>query len=403
MSALAQSVLDAADLGSQPVPVEPCVSDEYFAAEREHIFRKVWMNLGHESEVPEPDDYIVKQMPTLGVEVLLVRDGEGRLGAFYNVCTHRANKVVRGVDRGNCKGFSCGFHGWTYDLRGGLQHVPDENEFVGLDKSEYGLKPLAVDVWEKFIFVHPSAQPEQSLRQWLGEIDDNLAGGPLAGLVPTARFRAEVEVNWKVFSDAFCEGYHVATIHKRSIADAFIGQSNPYCHLGGIRLYDHHSMVSILGGNPEHKPTPTELLIGKFGGSSYGKGLDGGFDHLPAGLNPERHPGWNFDIVNVFPNFAVHVGADFAYSYNFWPVAADRTIWDVGIYQAPPDNWSQAVALSYMRVLLRDTLREDVNTTEATQQNLNAGILTSFPLSNQEVVLRHRYKVVERILSAATP
>jgi hypothetical protein len=100
----------------------------------------------------------------------------------------------------------------------------------------------------------------------------------------------------------------------------------------------------------------------------------------------------------VFPNFAIHIGADFAYSYNFWPIAADRTAWDVVIYQTTPKNWSEAVAQNYFRVLLRDTLREDVNTTEATQQNLNAGIVTSMPLSRQEVVLRHRYKVVERWL-----
>ena len=71
------------------------------------------------------------------------------------------------------------------------------------------------------------------------------------------------------------------------------------------------------------------------------------------------------------------------------------------IYQTPPKNQSEAVALNYMRVLLRDSLREDVNTTEASQQNLNAGIMQGIPLSQQEVVLRHRYKVVERWLAEA--
>lgn len=402
MTMTAISAMAPSELGQEPVPVRPCVSPDYFAAEVEHIFRKLWLNVCHASEVSAPGDFVVKPLPTLGVEVLILRRQDGALRAFYNVCTHRGNKVVRGgVERGNARGFSCGFHGWTYDLDGKLVNVPDQGQFRGLNTCDQGLHPLAVDTWEGFIFVHPSATPPQPLRDWLGEIADDLAGGPLAGLLPTARFTAEVRVNWKVFSDAFCEGYHVATIHKRSIADAFIGKRDPYCHLGGMRMYRHHSMVSVRGGNPEHRPTPTELLIGKFGGSSYGKGTDGGFDGLPAGLNPERDPDWNFDIVNLFPNFAVHVGADFAYSYNFWPVAVDRTIWEVGIYQAPPKNWSQAVALSYMRVLLRDTLREDVNTTEATQQNLNSGVLQALPLSDQELVLRHRYKVVERLLAAA--
>ena len=126
-----------------------------------------------------------------------------------------------------------------------------------------------------------------------------------------------------------------------------------------------------------------------------------GFENFPPGLNPDRHPRWNFEIVNVFPNFAVHVGADFAYSYNFWPVAADRTVWDVAVYQTQPQNWAEAVALNYFRVLLRDTLREDVNTTEASQENLNAGIMQYMPLSEQEVVLRHRYQVVDRWVGGA--
>jgi phenylpropionate dioxygenase-like ring-hydroxylating dioxygenase large terminal subunit len=400
VSALPTTELTGAGLGFGPVPVEPCVSPAYFAAEREHLFRKAWMNVAHRSEVPNPGDYVVKPLPTLGVEVLLVRDKAGQLGAYYNVCTHRNNKVVRGSTRGNCKGFSCGFHGWRYDLQGRLVDVPDEEQFIEFDKQDYGLRQLAVDSWENFIFVFPTPNPPMTLRQWLGEIDVDITGGPLTKLIPTARFRAEVNVNWKVFSDAFCEGYHVGYIHKRSLAGSFISESNPHCHIAGVRLYQHHSIVSILGGNPKHIPTPTELLVGKFGGGSYGSRATG-FDHLPKGLNPERDLSWNFDIVNVFPNFAVHVGADFAYSYNFWPVAADRTIWDVAIYQRPPNNWSEAVALNYMRVLLRDSLREDVNTTEDAQQNLNAGIMQAIPLSQQEVVLRHRYKVVERWLAQA--
>ena len=195
MSARPKTDLPGADLGFGPVPVEPCVSPEYFAAEREQLFRKVWMNLGHESELPDPGDYVVKPMPTLGVEVLLVRDKDGRIGAYYNVCAHRNNKVVRDSVRGNCKGFSCGFHCWHYDLQGRLVNVPDEEQFIEFDKRDYGLRQLAVDTWENFIFVYPTPDPPQSLRQWLGEIDVDVAGGPLTGLIPTARFRAQVEVN----------------------------------------------------------------------------------------------------------------------------------------------------------------------------------------------------------------
>ena len=290
MTVIPQTDLSGADLGFEPVPVEPCVSAEYFAADREQFFRQVWLNLAHESEIPNPGDYVVKPMPTLGVEVLLVRNMAGALGAYYNICTHRNNKVVRESVKGNCSGFSCGFHGWRFDLDGQLVNVPDQEQFMEFDKRDHGLRALAVDTWENFIFVHPSTEPPMSLHSWLGEVRTDLDGGPLMGLIPTARFRAEVAVNWKVFSDAFCEGYHVGCIHRRSLAGSFISEANPYCHLAGVRIYRHHSIVSILGGNPKHKPTATELLVGKFSGGSYGTGLDSGFDHLPKGLNPDRDP-----------------------------------------------------------------------------------------------------------------
>lgn len=401
MNTVPETVFDPVRITAQPQAIAGCVAPEYYAAEVEHIFRRVWLNLCHGSELPNPGDFLVKPVPTLGVEVILVRRDDGGINAFYNVCTHRGNKVVRTRDCGNARVFSCGFHGWTFDNAGALIAVPDEAQFAGLERCAHDLKPLATAQWQGFVFVHPQSPAPQPLEEWLAEVAQNLEGGPLTELVPTARFRAEVQVNWKVFSDAFCEGYHVATIHRRSIADAFISQENPYCHLAGMRLYRHHSMVSVRGGNPNHRPTPTEMLIGKFGGSSYGTGQEGGFDHLPAGLNPERVADWNFDIVNLFPNFAIHVGADFAYSYNFWPVAVDRTVWEVGIYQAPPQNWSQDVALNYMRILLRDTLREDVNTTEATQANLMSGVLESIALSRQEAVLSHRYQVVDTLLAEA--
>src|SRR6266540_1377063 len=104
MAAVATSRINAAsngkiwhaqypELGTGPVPIEPYISQEYFALERERIFRKVWLNVG-------------------------------RVRAFHNVCSHRSNKLVwnRG---GSCQMFACKFHGWTYGLDGQLSFVPD--------------------------------------------------------------------------------------------------------------------------------------------------------------------------------------------------------------------------------------------------------------------------------------
>ena len=141
-------------LGTSALPIGPCVDPEYFSTERETIFKKVWLNLAHESEVPNPGDFVVKPIPTLGVEVLLTRLPEGQLRAFYNICTHRNNTIVRSPKSGNAHVFSCGFHGWTFSSDGALIQVPDEDEFENFDKCSLALRSLAVDTWENFIFVH---------------------------------------------------------------------------------------------------------------------------------------------------------------------------------------------------------------------------------------------------------
>lgn len=384
------------------VPAAAATSHEYFEREREQVFRRHWLNVGHTSELPRPGDYVLKNLPTLGAEIILVRGQDRQVRAFFNICTHRANKVVREQPAGNATGFSCNFHGWTYDLEGRLRHVPDAPQFPDLDPCRYGLRALAVGVWENFVFVHPAGDPApQPLEDWLGEVRTGLAGGHLARLELSAVFRASVNVNWKVFHDAFSEGYHVATIHRRSIASAFLSRDNPYCNLTAVRLYEHHHVASVVGGNPDYRPTRAQQLVGRYGGSKYGVSSVELFGELPAGLNPQRHPGWAFDIVEVFPNFAAHVGPDYCYTYNFWPTAVDRTEWEMRLYQMPAQNLGELIARQYTAVVLRDTVREDINTTEATQQNLMSGLIGHLALGDQEMLLRHRYAVVDRCVRAA--
>ena len=93
--------------------------------EMARIFGRGWPMIGHESLVPEPDDFFHTYM---GEDpVILTRDGGGRLHALLNMCRHRGNRVVR-CDDGNARRFMCTYHGWTYGNDGALVHVAGASE-----------------------------------------------------------------------------------------------------------------------------------------------------------------------------------------------------------------------------------------------------------------------------------
>ena len=201
---------DFPELGTGPVPTEPCYSPEYFRLEQEKVFAKVWLHVGRVEEVAEPNDYFMREIAVCRTSVIVWRDADGQLHAFHNVCRHRGNKLIwENERRGNRPRIQCRFHGWTYTPDGRLTTVPDEKMFVDLRKENCGLMPVAVDVWEGFIFVNLDPEPKESLTEYLGEMGEHLGGFPYSDYPTCYTYRAELDANWKVCLDAFSEDLSV--------------------------------------------------------------------------------------------------------------------------------------------------------------------------------------------------
>ncbi len=111
------------ELGTGPIPIEPCVSAEYFELERERIYKRTWLNVGRVEHIPRPGAYFVKDLPVCDTSVILTRGRDAALQAFHNMCSHRGNKIVWDR-RGSCQNFTCKFHGWSYGLNGSLNFWP---------------------------------------------------------------------------------------------------------------------------------------------------------------------------------------------------------------------------------------------------------------------------------------
>src|SRR5271170_7699251 len=124
--------------------------DAVFKAELEKIWRRVWVYVGHESEVPQPNDYVMK---SIGPEpIIMTRDREGQVQLLHNRCPHRGNRVCVS-DKGNARSFTCPYHGWSFSNNGQLRGYPFPSGYEGDNRDRLGLGRVArVSSYKGFVF-----------------------------------------------------------------------------------------------------------------------------------------------------------------------------------------------------------------------------------------------------------
>jgi len=178
--------------------------------EREAIFARTWQFAGHVSEVADPGDYFAFKIADQNL--FCIRDREGALRCFYNVCQHRAHEMVSGS--GNCKVVVCPYHAWSYELDGRLRSGPNIKAVPGFDRSEVCLSEVRVELFAGFIFVNldDDARPmadwfpgaEEELRSFVPDIDK---------LKPVEWVEVAEACNWKVSVENYSECYHCPYNH----------------------------------------------------------------------------------------------------------------------------------------------------------------------------------------------
>ena len=196
--------------------IDPAV----FALEQERIFRRAWLYVGHESEVPRPGDYVLRHLGP--DEMILARQEDGGLALLHNRCAHRGARVVT-QPAGNARHLRCAYHAWTYRMDGSLVGVPLPEGYAGSPRM--GLARAArVESYRGFVFgSHASAGP--GLAEFLGGLAsafDNMVDRAPAGTV--SRFggtlRLEYRGNWKMFMENAVDLVHPGFVHRSSVEAA---------------------------------------------------------------------------------------------------------------------------------------------------------------------------------------
>ena len=276
-------------------------SSELFRLERDELFHCNWMLIGHVSDFLKAGDY--RTLDVGNERAIVIHDVTGELRAFHNVCRHRGSRVVPSTE-GNCgHAIVCPFHGWTYELDGRLKNVPRADKFPNLDRSQEGLLPIDLEVWQGFVFVRFRGDGP-SVADHLAPIMEQVSPYRLSEMKPCGNsyMAGEVSYNWKIFHDVDNEGYHV-----------------PAAHSELQELYGRTYRDSEIEGIPFTTGVVDDYVAQHWSVARY-KSLLPEFDHLPK----ENQRLWIY--ISVFPNLVFFFYPEKAGFYMSLPLDVNRTL-----------------------------------------------------------------------------
>lgn len=366
--ALADSGLDASAppeyvREQSRVEVAPYRDRAHFDREMDILFRSFPLPLAHISEIGAPGGYVTRHVAN--TPILLVRDKSGDLRAFVNVCRHRGAQLAHHA-RGDCKAFVCPYHGWVYDLDGGLKHVPGEAFFPDLDRATLGLVPLPVSVAHGFVWVVPDSEPApastenvRDIARYLGSFDDDFSHYGLESHYLFQRSEGVRHCNWKLIADAFLEGYHLKTLHRDSLY-RFFGEGQVAFDFSGRHIRSVGGRKNIT----ELQDTPPKT--------------------------------WNIRVCAtpfylIFPSTVVVVHPDYISLLNLLPLDVERTVY-AHYLMTPHAPRSDKQAAHFQRSFdLIDGVvfqQEDMAIAESIQRGIRSGAYPHFELGTIEYPIR---------------
>ena len=308
------------------------IEPKYQIIEKEHVFAKSWQFVCHEEALRNAGDYVAQEVA--GQPIIVVRNIEGGLQAFYNVCKHRGHLLVQG--QGNTKKIVCPYHAWNYDLKGQLLAAPRSKLVHNFDTQAVCLDQVQVEIFCHLVFVNLDTGAA-SLASQTGELaTDIMAYAPdLSKLTYATRLSYRIEANWKAVTDNFLECYHCTTAHKDFVSLVDMQTYKVKTH----GIYSSHMAKAMRSGNAAYSIDDAAVT-----------------DHAVWFLWPNialmRYPGRG--------NFMV---------WRFNPLGAEETYQEFEFYFETADvTDAEKEALKFINDVLQV---EDINLVESVQRGMN--------------------------------
>lgn len=352
----------------------PLAGTEYFnpvvtysspvRAEAENsVLRRYPIVVAHESRLAGAGDFLATDVA--GLPILVVRQADGSVRAFENICRHRGAQVVEGCS-GSKRRFTCPYHAWSYDLDGTLATVPESEGFAGVDKTTRGLTELTATVRHGLIWVQIEG-PAKDIADYLGAFDEELSSFGLERYVEEREVQLRTEVNWKLVVDGFLEGYHLPFLHARTIG--------PY-----IR----------------QKPTPFEA-VGLHGRMvAVRKSFEAFVDTDPSAVDLLPHIAV---IYQIFPNTILVWQSDHFEMWNCFPGrnGPGTSVSRVSLLAPSPEEASARADYwdKNWKVLMNTVEEEDFRVARTMQAGFSTGSQTEVVFGRNEPALQHFHRTLE--------
>ena len=342
--------------------------------EKEHVFRNHWQIVGHVSDMPNAGDYLA--IDIVGERALAVRGKDGVVRGFHNLCRHRGSRVVAD-NKGNCKNaLVCPFHGWVYNLDGTLRGAARPRSFPDLDKSEFGLAPLELEIWMGFIFVRFRKGPQPSVAELMQPVESEISHYRIGEMVPAyGVWSQKTPVNWKSVRDVDNEGYHVAMAHP-ALQDLY-----------GSTYFDEPFKNGVSRSFATYNPHAGR----RWSVRNYVR-ISPEATHLPEHLRKA----WIY--YGIFPNMVIALTPETAQFYQEFPLSTGQTLLRGAIYRYADESREQAAARYLALRIDRETTAEDVQLSVWSNESMLSDAFEGFYLSDLEYGVRTHHDHLRRML-----